>query len=129
MADNVPLVGIIMGSQSDWPIVTHTKETLDKLGISNEARVISAHRTPSRLTEFALEAKQKGLKVIIAGAGDDNFIVVDPSGNPPCYGAQPCPDPSGKVVGGMPVTALTLLFNTRNTDPPEFSPTPIQLKL
>jgi len=68
-------------------------------------------------------------KVIIAGAGDDNFIVVDPSGNPPCYGAQPCPDPSGKVVGGMPVTALTLLFNTRNTDPPEFSPTPIQLKL
>ena len=69
MADNVPLVGIIMGSQSDWPIMRHTKETLDKLGISNEARVISAHRTPSRLTEFASEAKQKGLKVIIAGAG------------------------------------------------------------
>ena len=68
-------------------------------------------------------------KVIIAGAGDDNFIVVDPSGNPPCIGAPPCPDTSGTVVGGMPVTALALLFNTRNTDPAEFSPAPIQLKL
>jgi len=68
-------------------------------------------------------------KVVIAGAGDDNFIVVDPSGIPPCIGAPPCPDPSGAVVGGMPVTALTLLFNTRKTDPAEFSPAPIQLKL
>ena len=68
-------------------------------------------------------------KVVIAGAGDDNFIVVDPSGNPPCYGAPPCPDPIGKVVGGMPVTALALLFNTSNTNPPEFSPTAVQLKL
>ena len=69
MADNVPLVGIIMGSQSDWPIMRHTKETLDKLGISSEARVISAHRTPSRLTDFASGARERGLKVIVAGAG------------------------------------------------------------
>ena len=69
MAYNGPLVGIIMGSQSDWATMRHSKETLDKLSISNEARVISAHRTPDRLTEFAVNARQNGLKVIIAGAG------------------------------------------------------------
>ena len=69
MAKTTPLVGIIMGSQSDWPIMSHTKKTLDKLGVSNEARVISAHRTPDRLTEYASDAKKRGLKVIVAGAG------------------------------------------------------------
>ena len=69
MVDNGPLVGIIMGSQSDWATMRHSKETLDKLSISNEARIISAHRTPDRLTEFAVNARQNGLKVIIAGAG------------------------------------------------------------
>ena len=58
-----------MGSQSDWATMRHSKETLDKLSISNEARIISAHRTPDRLTEFAVNARQNGLKVIIAGAG------------------------------------------------------------
>lgn len=69
MTENSPLVGIIMGSQSDWPTMKHSAETLDKLGIANEARVISAHRTPDRLTEYARDAKANGLKVIIAGAG------------------------------------------------------------
>lgn len=69
MEDKRPLVGIIMGSQSDWATMCNAKETLDKLGIANEARVISAHRTPDRLTKYATEAKQNGLKVIIAGAG------------------------------------------------------------
>ena len=69
MVNNEPLVGIIMGSQSDWPTMRHTKNTLDKLGIPNETRVISAHRTPSRLTDFASEARERGLKVIVAGAG------------------------------------------------------------
>ncbi len=69
MADATPLVGIIMGSQSDWPIMKHAADTLDSLGIPNEARVISAHRTPDRLTEYAKGAKDAGLKVMICGAG------------------------------------------------------------
>ena len=69
MEDKGPLVGILIGSQSDWAIMSHAKKTLDKLGIANEARVISAHRTPDRLTQYAAEARQNGLKVIIAGAG------------------------------------------------------------
>ena len=69
MADNNPLVGIIMGSQSDWPTMKNAAGTLDKLGIANESRVISAHRTPHRLTEYATDARDNGLKVIIAGAG------------------------------------------------------------
>ena len=69
MADNEPLVGIIMGSQSDWSTMKNAADTLGKLGIANEMRVISAHRTPHRLTEYATEARVNGLKVLIAGAG------------------------------------------------------------
>ena len=69
MADNEPLVGIIMGSQSDWPTMKNAADTLDKLEINHEMRVISAHRTPHRLTEYATEARVNGLKVLIAGAG------------------------------------------------------------
>ncbi len=64
-----PVVGVIMGSQSDWPIMRHTKETLDALGIANEALIISAHRTPKRLESYAGGAKARGLKLIIAAAG------------------------------------------------------------
>ena len=64
-----PLVGIIMGSQSDWETMRHAGETLDRLGVSWEARVTSAHRTPERLNVYAGGAKARGLKVIIAGAG------------------------------------------------------------
>ena len=69
MTDNKPLVGIIMGSQSDWQTMKNAASTLDKLGIASESRVISAHRTPHRLTEYATDARDNGLKVIIAGAG------------------------------------------------------------
>lgn len=62
-------VAIVMGSQSDWPIIRHAAETLDALGIAYEARVISAHRTPDRLAAFARSARERGLKVIIAAAG------------------------------------------------------------
>ena len=62
-------VGIIMGSQSDWPTLRHAAETLDSLGVPHEARVVSAHRTPARLYDYAQTARQRGLKVIIAGAG------------------------------------------------------------
>jgi len=63
------LVGIIMGSQSDWDTMRHASETLDQLGISHEVRVVSAHRTPDLLFEYAGSAVERGLKVIIAGAG------------------------------------------------------------
>ena len=62
-------VAIIMGSQSDWPTMRHTAETLEKLGVSFEARIVSAHRTPERMFEFAKGAKAEGFKVIIAAAG------------------------------------------------------------
>ena len=64
-----PIIGIIMGSQSDWATMGHAAETLDALGIAYEARIVSAHRTPARLYTYAKEARGRGLKVIIAGAG------------------------------------------------------------
>jgi len=64
-----PLVGIIMGSQSDWPTLRHAAETLGRLAIRYETRVVSAHRTPDRLREYADTARGRGLRVIIAGAG------------------------------------------------------------
>jgi 5-(carboxyamino)imidazole ribonucleotide mutase len=64
-----PRVGIIMGSQSDWETMRHAAQMLDHLGISYEARVVSAHRTPDLLFEYAAAAESRGLKVIIAGAG------------------------------------------------------------
>jgi len=62
-------VGIIMGSRSDWETMRHTTETLDELGVSYEVKVVSAHRTPDLLFEYAGSAVERGLKVIIAGAG------------------------------------------------------------
>jgi 5-(carboxyamino)imidazole ribonucleotide mutase len=64
-----PLIGIIMGSTSDWDTMRHAAETLDSLGVAHEARVVSAHRTPKRLYEYAQSARSRGLKAIIAGAG------------------------------------------------------------
>src|SRR5687768_14668754 len=64
-----PLVGIIMGSQSDWETLQHTAEQLDELGVPYEVQVVSAHRTPDLLFEYASKAAQRGLEVIIAGAG------------------------------------------------------------
>src|SRR3954453_19685365 len=63
------LVGIIMGSTSDWETMRHAAETLDALGVAYEKKVVSAHRTPQRLYDYAHSAKSRGLKVIIAGAG------------------------------------------------------------
>jgi len=69
MANQQPLVGVIMGSQSDWETMRNATETLEKLGVPYEARIVSAHRTPDRLVEYAKTAKERGLKIIIAGAG------------------------------------------------------------
>ena len=64
-----PLVSIIMGSQSDWPTMSHAAEMLDTLGLAYEARIVSAHRTPGRLYDFAASAEERGIRAIIAGAG------------------------------------------------------------
>lgn len=64
-----PLVGVIMGSQSDWETMRHAVETLEALGVSCETRIVSAHRTPQRLVDYATSARDRGLKCVIAGAG------------------------------------------------------------
>lgn len=69
MSENTAVVGIIMGSQSDWETMRHAVEILAELGVAYETRVVSAHRTPKRLYDYATSAKGRGLKVIIAGAG------------------------------------------------------------
>jgi 5-(carboxyamino)imidazole ribonucleotide mutase len=69
MSKKKPLVAIIMGSDSDWPIMKHAAEVLDDFNISYEAQVVSAHRTPDLMFKFAEEAEKKGFQVIIAGAG------------------------------------------------------------
>ncbi len=69
MAGTQPLVGIIMGSQSDWPTLARAAAVLDELAVPYETRVVSAHRTPDRLYAYAKGARERGLKVIVAGAG------------------------------------------------------------
>ena len=69
MTEATALVGIIMGSQSDWETMRHAADTLETLGVPFETRIVSAHRTPRRLSAYAEEARERGLKVIVAGAG------------------------------------------------------------
>ncbi len=68
-ATGQPLVGVIMGSSSDWDAMSHTVETLDGLGVPNDVSVVSAHRTPKLLYEYAAGARDRGLRVVIAAAG------------------------------------------------------------
>jgi len=69
LAELGPQVGIIMGSRSDWETMRHAAEALDSLGVAYETKIVSAHRTPKRLYDYAQSARERGLKVIIAGAG------------------------------------------------------------
>jgi 5-(carboxyamino)imidazole ribonucleotide mutase len=69
MTETAPLVGLIMGSRSDWETMRHAADMLDALGVAYETRVVSAHRTPARLYDYATGAAARGLKVVIAGAG------------------------------------------------------------
>ncbi len=69
MTEPNPKVGIIMGSQSDWPTMKHAADVLDSLGVAYEAKIVSAHRTPDRMVEYAKSAEERGLHVVIAGAG------------------------------------------------------------
>ena len=91
-----PVVGIIMGSQSDWRTMHRAAETLEALGVSYETRIVSAHRTPDRLADYAKTAKARGLKVIIAGAGGAAHL--------PGMAAAMTPLP----VFGVPVQSRTL---------------------
>ncbi len=90
------LVGVIMGSQSDWPTMKAACDALDKLGVPYETRIVSAHRTPDRLTDYAKTAKSRGLKAIIAGAGGAAHL--------PGMAASMTPLP----VLGVPVQSKTL---------------------
>ncbi len=69
MSSSKFLVGIVMGSRSDWPTMQHATRVLDELDVAYESRIISAHRTPDRLYDYAKTARERGLKVVIAGAG------------------------------------------------------------
>ena len=69
MSDSAPQVGVIMGSQSDWPTMAHAVQILEEFGIAHEVRIVSAHRTPDRLVDYAKSAAGRGLQAIIAGAG------------------------------------------------------------
>ena len=69
LAGKTPLVGIIMGSSSDWETLEHAAKILEELGVPHETRVVSAHRTPDLLFEYASSAEERGIEVIIAGAG------------------------------------------------------------
>ena len=91
-----PVVGIIMGSRSDWGVMENTAQTLDELGVAYEAKVVSAHRTPDRLYEYAKSARGRGLKAIIAGAGGAAHL--------PGMAAAMTPVP----VLGVPVDATVL---------------------
>lgn len=68
-APAAPRVGVIMGSQSDWATMRHTADVLQRLGVAHETRIVSAHRTPDRLADYARTARPRGLRVIVAGAG------------------------------------------------------------
>ena len=91
-----PQIGIIMGSQSDWPTMKHAADTLEALGVPFEARIVSAHRTPKRLVDYAESAKARGLKAIIAGAGGAAHL--------PGMAASMTPLP----VFGVPIESKTL---------------------
>jgi 5-(carboxyamino)imidazole ribonucleotide mutase len=96
MADEAPRVGIIMGSQSDWPTMKHAADVLEKLGVAYEVRIVSAHRTPQRLYDYAAGARGRGLKVIVAGAGGAAHL--------PGMAAAMTPLP----VFGVPIESKTL---------------------
>ena len=82
-----PLVGVIMGSRSDWPTLSKAAETLAELGVPYETRVVSAHRTPDRLVAYAKTARERGLRIIIAGAGGAAGFGQNPA--MPAYGLFP----------------------------------------
>lgn len=114
-----PLVGVIMGSRSDWDTMKHAVEVLERLGVPHEVRVVSAHRTPDLLFEYASTAEERGLRVVIAGAGGAAHLpgmvasksVIPVLGVPVQSGALNGLDSLLSIVqmpGGVPVGALAI---------------------
>jgi len=88
-----PKVGVIMGSKSDWPVMTHAAATLESLGVPHEVRVMSAHRTPEVVLDYSRTAEERGLGVIIAAAGGAAHlagVVASPTGVKHVVGAPAC---------------------------------------
>ncbi len=108
MDDTAPRVGVIMGSQSDWPTMAHAVQILDQFGIAHEVRIVSAHRTPDRLVDYAKAAAGRGLLAIIAGAGGAAASAsIRPSWPPPNMpmvepGGSTCVQPSRPGIGATP---------------------------
>ena len=93
-------VGIIMGSRSDWETMRHASDTLEELGVSHEVRVVSAHRTPDLLFEYADSAVGRGLKVIIAGAGGAAQVASVAAGRPDAAPGRLAGTAGGHRCGG-----------------------------
>jgi 5-(carboxyamino)imidazole ribonucleotide mutase len=119
MAEGNPLVGLIMGSKSDWETMRHADETLTRFGVAHECRVVSAHRTPDRMRQYAQEAESRGIEVIIAGAGGaahlpgmvSSFTVLPVLGVPVESAALKGMDSLLSIVqmpGGVPVGTLAI---------------------
>src|SRR5438552_15600275 len=118
MPESKPLVAIIMGSKSDWETMRHAVETLNHLGVPSEARVLSAHRTPDATADFARKAADRGLRVIIAGAGGAAHLagVIAAHTWLPVLGVPLLSKPNGldsllstaQMPGGIPVGTLAI---------------------
>ena len=104
MTEQSPLVGVLMGSQSDWPVMKSAVTTLQSLNIACEARIISAHRKPERLTDYIGTARKRGIKVLIAGAGMAAAL-------PGAVAAQTRLPVIGVPLEGSPVRGLDALFS------------------
>ena len=113
-----PKVGVVMGSKSDWPVMTHAADTLESLGVPHEVRVMSAHRTPDVVLEYSRTAEERGLEVIIAAAGGAAHLagVVASSTALPVLGVPMGSALQGldsllstvQMPGGVPVATLTI---------------------
>jgi 5-(carboxyamino)imidazole ribonucleotide mutase len=119
MSKTPPLVGVIMGSKSDWEVMQHAHETLEQFGVPHECRVVSAHRTPERMQEYAAEAESRGLEVVIAGAGGAAHLpgMVAASTTLPVLGVPVTTQQLGgldsllsivQMPGGVPVATLAI---------------------
>ena len=89
MTEAQPLVGVIMGSDSDLPVMQGAVDILEEFGVAHEVRIVSAHRTPRRLVAYAGSARRRGLKVIIAGANDGMLHCFDAEAASPSRGIKP----------------------------------------
>ena len=101
-----PLIGIVMGSQSDWPVMRPAAEILETLEVPHEVRIVSAHRTPDRLWSYGQEAEERGLKVVVAGAGGAAHLP-GMLASKTCLPVLGVPIPATAAPSTAPVTSLS----------------------